>query len=171
MKRLIAGVFCCGLMLVGEAHAGINKCKGADGKLFYTDKPCPNQTQLESSELTPDDKRKIEREKQDQKDRAEWQATKKELDEYRENKRAAEIAQLKNLLEQGKITQLEYITIQQKGIFIGMSQLALELSWGKPSFINKSGVGSDQWVYNIGAVKSNYAYLENGKVNNWQTAE
>ncbi|AQT58705.1 DUF4124 domain-containing protein [Cellvibrio sp. PSBB023] len=172
MKRLIASALCGGLILATPLHAEINKCKGADGKLHYTDKPCPSATKLESSELSAEDKRKIEREKQDQQQRAEWEASKKELDDYRATQRAERFTHLKTLLDSGKITQLEFITIQQKGIFIGMSELALQESWGKPSSINKSGVGSDQWVYNIGSTaKANYAYVENGKVTNWQTTE
>lgn len=171
MMRLIAILIMCGLISAVPAHAAINKCTGADGKVSYTDKPCPTQTKLESSELTPEEKRKIELEKKAQQERAESGAIQKELDEYRENKRAAKIARLKSLLEKGEITQLEYITIQQKGIFIGMSQLALELSWGKPSTINRAGVGSDQWVYSLGAAKSNYAYVDGRKVTNWQVSE
>jgi hypothetical protein len=171
MKRLIAIAALCGLGLAVPIHAAINKCTGADGKVFYTDKPCPSQTKLESSELTPEDKRKIEKEKQDQKDRAESESIKKELVEYRQNQQTARLVRLKGLLDKGQITQLEYITIQQKGIFVGMSELALRESWGSPSSINKGGIGGDQWVYNIGAVKMNYAYVENGKVTNWQTTE
>lgn len=170
MKRLMASVLCGALILATPVHAEINKCKGADGKLFYTDKPCPSQTKLESSQLTPEDKRKIDQAKQDQKERTEWEATKKELDNYRENQKASRFTHLKTLLESGKITQLEFITIQQKGIFIGMSELALRESWGNPSSINKSGIGGDQWVYSVGATKANYAYVEQGKVTNWQTS-
>lgn len=171
MKRLIASAVFLVLLPAAPVYAAINKCTGADGKAYFTDKPCPNQTKLESSELTAEEKQKIEREKKDQRERAEWEASKKELEDYRAAQRAERFTHLKTLLDSGKITQLEFITIQQKGIFIGMSELALRESWGKPSSINKSGVGSDQWVYNIGSVKMNYAYVENGKVTNWQTTE
>lgn len=178
MKRLIAGALCCGLAIATQVQAEINKCKGADGKVYFTDKPCPSQTKLESSTLTPEEKREQEWEKAREIRKTQLASYEEERTaritaqrEYEESQQKQRFDYLYRLLQQGKITQLELITIQQKGIFIGMSEFALRESWGKPSSINRSGIGGDQWVYSIGPVKMNYAYVEDGKVTNWQTTE
>src|SRR5690606_14890531 len=91
--------------------------------------------------------------------------------DYEQSLRKQRLGYLRKLLDQGRITQLEFITIQQKGIFIGMCELALRESWGRPSSINRNGLGSDQWVYGTDLGNRKYAYVEDGKVTNWQATE
>lgn len=85
MKRLIVGVAFCGLVSVMPVHAAINKCTGADGKVYFTDKPCPSQTKLESTELTAEEKREQR-----------WKA---EEAERRKRREAAEVNHQRELLE------------------------------------------------------------------------
>lgn len=66
------------------------------------------------------------------------------------------------------VTERELQAIENRQIFIGMSEEALLLSWGNPSDINSStgawGVHK-QYVYgDFGP----YVYVENGKVTSWQ---
>jgi hypothetical protein len=50
MKKLMVGIWCCGLLLAAHAHAAaINKCKKADGSWYYTDQQCPADSQLKES--------------------------------------------------------------------------------------------------------------------------
>ena len=49
--------------------------------------------------------------------------------------------------------------IKNDKVKVGMSEEECILSWGKPSEINKTSYGSDQWVYG-----NSYLYFENGKL-------
>jgi len=69
----------------------------------------------------------------------------------------------------------EWSVIEQKKIRMGMSELGLVCSWGKPSLygtINKTVTRygeRKQWVYrSCSSCKGQYVYTENGKVTSWQ---
>jgi hypothetical protein len=57
--------------------------------------------------------------------------------------------------------------ISQNKVAIGMSEKALLRSWGKPNKINRSGLGSDQWIYYRGNIERQYVYVDKGFVTNW----
>lgn len=66
-----------------------------------------------------------------------------------------------------EFTKNELELIAAKKVSIGMSEAALVRSWGRPNKINKSGHGAAQWIYD----HSQYVYVENGVVTNWQSSE
>lgn len=79
------------------------------------------------------------------------------------------------LIRRGEIPEDEWSLIEQKEIRIGMSELGLVCSWGRPSIdgnVNES-VGSwgvdKQWVYRAcSSCSAQYVYTKNGKVSSWQ---
>lgn len=76
------------------------------------------------------------------------------------------------LIRRKIFSEYEWSLIEQNKIGIGMSELALKLSWGIPRTINTS-VGSwgthKQWVYRrCPSCKAQYVYTENGKITSWQ---
>lgn len=62
----------------------------------------------------------------------------------------------------------ECIKLANRKIWVGMSKLQLQISWGNPKSIDRhSTFGSDteQWIYgNLGP----YVYINNGSVTSWQ---
>lgn len=67
-----------------------------------------------------------------------------------------------------EFTEYELKLIAERKIAIGMSEAALVRSWGKPTKINRSAFGADQWIYERDAASSQYVYVENSVVTNWQ---
>lgn len=64
----------------------------------------------------------------------------------------------------------ELKAIEEKEIFIGMSEPALIASWGRPDDINRSawkGGSSEQYVYRRGDYKSQYVYIEKNQITGW----
>ncbi|KKK69765.1 hypothetical protein LCGC14_2930760 [marine sediment metagenome] len=64
-------------------------------------------------------------------------------------------------------TDRELRAIEEKKIFIGMSEPALIASWGLPGDINKSawkGGSSEQYVYRRGEYKGQYVYIEDNLI-------
>jgi len=49
-------------------------------------------------------------------------------------------------------------SIIEEKVFVGMRQADVERAWGKPSRINRSSYGDDQWVYDR-AASSQYVYI------------
>lgn len=75
----------------------------------------------------------------------------------------AEMRKWETLTEtQNRYSRREIEAIVNKRIFVGMSEDALVYSWGRPSKINRSSYGSDQWVYS-----TQYVYVDNGRVDGW----
>ncbi len=73
------------------------------------------------------------------------------------------------------VTDEEWALIEKKQLRVGMSQLGLICSWGKPGTygsINKTVTQygeSIQWVYrSCEACKTTYVYTDKGKVTTWQ---
>lgn len=54
-------------------------------------------------------------------------------------------------------TEIRKRVIQQN-VFVGMREADVIKSWGKPTKVNRSSYGSDQWVYDRGD-SSQYVYL------------
>lgn len=67
-----------------------------------------------------------------------------------------------------RFTEMEWKSILNKQIAIDMPDYVAEISWGKPSKINRS-VGSygihEQWVYS-----NAYVYFRNGVLTSWQSS-
>lgn len=64
-------------------------------------------------------------------------------------------------------TSAELKAIEERKIFIGMSEYALIASWGHPDKINRSaweGGSSNQYVYRN---SGKYVYVENNKITGW----
>lgn len=58
--------------------------------------------------------------------------------------------------------------IVQNKVFTGMSAKEAIQSWGKPTSINRSSRGDDQWVYDRGRASSQYLYVnQEGCVTAW----
>lgn len=75
----------------------------------------------------------------------------------------AEMRKWETLMEtRNRYSRREIEAIVNERIFVGMSEEALVYSWGRPSKINRSSYGSDQWVYS-----SQYVYVENGEIDGW----
>lgn len=146
------------LVLAPIAQAGINKCVDKNGKYYFTDKPCPAKHELKESVQTEEEKRD-----------ARWEKHQQE-----QAKRTAEAAnrrqqEINAALAAGEITSAEKQHIDNEEIAIGMSEAAVILSWGKPTKINRTGIGSDQWIYERGSLRRQYVYINKGKVTNWQS--
>lgn len=79
------------------------------------------------------------------------------------------------LIRRNEIPADEWSDIEEKKIRIGMSELGLVCSWGKPGIygsinrtVNKYGERT-QWVYrSCSRCKAKYVYTENGKITSWQ---
>lgn len=52
--------------------------------------------------------------------------------------------------------------VRQHKVYIGMPEVLIKMSWGKPQKINRTSYGPDQWCYD-----NQYIYVENGKVSAW----
>lgn len=57
--------------------------------------------------------------------------------------------------------------VRRSQIFVGMRAADARRSWGNPTSVNRSHYGSgvkEQWVYHHGPGKSQYVYVEGGRV-------
>lgn len=160
--------------------AEIHQCRNADGELYYTDQVCPDEFELEKSEMTESEKRQFfwekEREKREKEEakRREWseKQRQKRLERERillEEQEARRQERIKKAYEEGEITAFDRVMIAQKKVEVGMTAAGVRFSWGEPDDINRSGIGADQWIYERGGFDRDYVYVDDGKVVNWQT--
>jgi hypothetical protein len=76
--------------------------------------------------------------------------------------------QFQTVLKENGLTDKELEMINERKIFIGMSQCGLYASWGKPTKENKS---VNRWsirIQHIYGYNRNYVYTENGLITSWQ---
>lgn len=82
------------------------------------------------------------------------------------------------LKERNEFTSEEWSFIDQRKIYIGMTELALVCAWGYPGvfgWVTESVTDQGthwQWVYRPCPVcKARYVYVKEGKVTNWQNVK
>ena len=82
------------------------------------------------------------------------------------------------LQERNEFTPEEWSFINQRKIYIGMTELALVCAWGYPGafgWVTESVTDRGthwQWVYRPCPVcKARYVYVKEGKVTNWQNVK
>ncbi len=72
---------------------------------------------------------------------------------------------LKQYPEESDKTINEWVkALSKREVIIGMPEVMVRLSWGKPDKINKSSYGSDQWIYSQGGYSSKYLYMKDGRL-------
>lgn len=71
----------------------------------------------------------------------------------------------KEIERRDNFSDRELSLIKEEKVAVGMTQQALRCAWGKPDDINRSAYGPEQWVYD----DSQYVYVKNGVVTNWQS--
>jgi len=60
--------------------------------------------------------------------------------------------------------------IRNGRIRVGMTEHEARASWGNPEKTNKYNAGkTEQWIY--GKYKSQYLYVKNGKITDWQSTQ
>lgn len=133
--------------VINSASAEVFQCTDASGNTTFTDQPCRGEGK--KIEITP---------------------PKRQMSDY-SKKRAEEKARLLARIEEdldqcGNFTLDEIKNADQ--VEVGMTaDEALWVRGYRPSRINRSAYGADQWVYQY-ANGAHYIYIEDGCVVNWQ---
>lgn len=125
----------------------VNKCITSTGKVIYQDAPCPDEHKKGQVNLSGAGQADPTSEGS--------QYWKKEALRQKRDDLVAE-------------------SIANRRVAIGMTADETIASWGRPTKINSS-IGSygkhEQWVYDRGNFRSQYVYLENGRVTSIQSPE
>ena len=93
-------------------------------------------------------------------------ALQRQLAEEALNKRTE--SDIAHYLAEGKIRRSMVPSIRNRQVKLGMNGLEVQLAWGPPDRNNETvsvyGGRREQWVYRYAQFRSQYVYLENGRV-------
>lgn len=157
----ITGIALLTLALSGAAAAGqVNKCVDSDGKVTFTQLACPGEHSHERVTVTQSSGGM----------RIADPLTMAPSEKPAPQRGQAAITVVGSQGSHcGNATDQDVRTaIVRQEVFVGMTAAQATQAWGKPSTINSSSYGGEQWVYRSGKYGAQYLYVDqSGCVTAW----